>query len=140
MWNPLTLALAPIRIVELLEEGVTHAAALNRNAERVLQELAEAREVFAEAMLKMDRLSDQGDRVLAQIADAERSVERLLAGRDDLVDAANAAREQLRESQQTLAEANERFGRALEMAEPIDRMTTRAARIADRLRPGDGGQ
>jgi chromosome segregation ATPase len=139
MLNPLNLALAPLRIVELLEEGSAQARELNRNADRVLAELAEAREVFAEAMLKMDRLSDQGDRVLAQLADAEQSVERLLGGRDDLVEAANAARRQLRESQETLAEANERFGRALEMAEPLDRMTTRAARIADRLRPGDGG-
>src|SRR3954468_4963255 len=105
MLNPLTLLLAPIRIVELLEDGITLGAALNRNAERVLRELEEAREVFAEAMLKMDRLSEQGDRVLAQISEAERSVELLLGGRDDLVEAANAAREQLRESQATLAEA-----------------------------------
>src|SRR3954453_16755012 len=98
MLNPLSLLLAPIRIVELLEDGISQGAALNRNAERVLHELSEAREVFAQAMLKMDRLSDQGDRVLAQLTDAERSVERLMGGRDDLVEAANAAREQLRES------------------------------------------
>jgi ABC-type transporter Mla subunit MlaD len=125
--------------------------------------------VFAEAMLKVDRLSGQGDRVLAQIADAERFAGTLMEGGDDLVaaarsatmeaaaaraaidatrptaellaeraqpmiDAAVAAREQLRETQAVLEEANERFGRALEMAEPIDRMTARAARIAGTLR------
>jgi chromosome segregation ATPase len=137
--NPLNLVLAPLRIVELLEEGVAQARELNRHADRVLEELDRAQDVFADAMLRMDRLSDQGDRVLVQIADAERSVERLLAGRDDLVEAANAARAELRESQATLQEANDRFGRALEMAEPLDRMTTRAAKIAERLRPGDGG-
>jgi ABC-type transporter Mla subunit MlaD len=108
--------------------------ALNERADLVLEELADAREVFAEAMLKVDRLSDQGDRVLAQIADSERFVATLTSGGDDLVTAATLAREQLRDTQSVLEEANERFGRALEMAEPIDRMTTRAAKIAGSLR------
>jgi hypothetical protein len=62
--------------------------------------------VFAAAMLKFDR------------------------GTNELV----AAREQLRESQEVLAGADERIARALEMAEPLDRITTRAARIAGSLR------
>jgi tetratricopeptide (TPR) repeat protein len=136
--NPLNLLLAPLRMVELMERGLEQMEALNAHAERVLKELDEAEAVFGEAMVRMDRVNDQADRVLAQIAKADQSVERLLEGRDDLVDAANAARRQLRESQHTLEEANDRFGRALEMAEPIDRMTTRAAKIAERLRPGDG--
>jgi chromosome segregation ATPase len=164
MWNALTLPFAAlrslIRAVDLLEQAVAQAAGLNQGADEarellraglermdamneradlVLRELADAREVFAEAMAKVDRLSEQGDRMLVQIADAERQVDRLLTGRDDLVEAANAARRQLEASQATLAEANERFGRALEMAEPLDRMTTRAARIAERLRPGESG-
>jgi chromosome segregation ATPase len=150
------------RVVDLLEEGVAQVTALNEGADDarrllaaglerldtvneradlVLEELAAAREVFAEAMLRVDRLTEQGDRVSGQIADAERLVSTLTAGGNDLVAAAAAAREQLQETQTVLVEANERVGRALEMAEPIDRMTTRAARIAGSLRrdsgPGD---
>jgi hypothetical protein len=162
MWNPLSIpmtalaALAAVpRALDLLEQAVAQAAALNEGADearvllaaglermdlmneradQVLEELAGAREVFAEAMLKVDRLSEQGDRVLAQIEDAERLATTLTSGGDDLVAAADRARAQLSETQAVLVEANDRFGRALEMAEPIDRMTARAARIAGSLR------
>ena len=141
MWNPLTLPLAALNAAatlpravvavasgaDALERAVAEAVALNgqardarelmaaglermdtmnQRADLVLQELAEAREVFAAAMLKFDR------------------------GTNELV----AAREQLRESQGILADANERIGRALDMAEPLDRMTARAARLAGSLR------
>jgi hypothetical protein len=99
--------------LELMDAGLGRMDAMNERADLVLQELAEAREVFAAAMLKFDH----GTRELT------------------------AAREQLRESQGVLAEANDRVGRAIEMAEPIDRMTTRAAKIAGSLRrdSGDAG-
>jgi hypothetical protein len=141
MWNPLSLTVAAlnaaatvpralqavIRGVDALERAVAEAVALNegardarelmaaglermdtmnQRADLVLQELAEAREVFAAAMLKFDR------------------------GTNELV----AAREQLAASQSVLGEASERIGRALEIAEPLDRMTTRAAKIAGSLR------
>jgi ABC-type transporter Mla subunit MlaD len=122
----------------LLGAGLERMDAMNERADLVLEELAATREVFAEAMLRVDRLTEQGDRVSGQIADAERLVSTLTAGGDDLVTAAAAAREQLRETQKVLEEANERFGRALEMAEPIDRMTARAARIAGSLRRDSG--
>jgi ABC-type transporter Mla subunit MlaD len=122
----------------LLAAGIERMDSMNAKADLVLDELAAAREVFAEAMLKVDRLSEQTDRVLAQIANAERHVATLTGGGDDLVAAATAAREQLRETQGVLEEANQRFGRALEMAEPLDRMTTRAARIAGSLRRDTG--
>jgi chromosome segregation ATPase len=146
MWNPLTIAAGAVsvaanlpraiesvaRSADLLERANAQAAALNERADDarelmqaglermdamneraglVLQELAEAREVFAAAMLKFDR------------------------GTNELV----AAREQLRESQGALAEAHGSVQRALEMAEPLDRMTTRAARIAGSLRRDPDG-
>src|SRR4051794_34635314 len=127
MLNPLAIASAVLttaanlpgaiesiaRSADLLERANAQAEELNRRGDVVLQELAEAREVFAAAMLKFDR------------------------GTNELV----AARDQLRESRAILADANERIGRALEMAEPLDRMTTRAARIAGTLRrdPADDG-
>jgi ABC-type transporter Mla subunit MlaD len=125
---------------QLLTAGLDRMDALNERADLVLEELAEARAVFAGAMLKLDRLSDQGDRVTAQVADAERLVASLTAGGDDLVAAAGAAREQLRETQMVLERASDQFARALEMAEPFDRMTSRAARIAGSLRRDAGDE
>jgi lipopolysaccharide biosynthesis regulator YciM len=138
MWNPLTLPLAAVgaltaiprglaaveRGADLLEDALVQAAALNRRAEEILDELAAARETFAEAMLKLDRLSEQGDRVLGRA--------------QHMIDAAHAARQQLEESQGELARANDQISKALDMAEPLDRMTTRAAKIAGSLRRDSG--
>jgi methyl-accepting chemotaxis protein len=123
----------------LLAAGLERMDAMNERADLVLEELAAAREVFAEAMLKVDRLNDQGARVLDKLDDADAIADRLSAGADRLVASAAAASEQLSESQELLREANERVGRALEMAEPLDRMTTRAARIAGTLRRDSNG-
>jgi chromosome segregation ATPase len=148
MWSPLSIPLAALstlatvpralaavaRTPDLMEAGLERMDALNERADLVLAELADARATFAEAMVKVDRLSDQSDRVLEQVAEAEEWVARLTGGGDKLLTEASAARGQLRETQAVLEEASERVQRALEMAEPLDRMTARAARIAGSLR------
>jgi ABC-type transporter Mla subunit MlaD len=125
---------------QLLAAGLERMDAMNERADLVLEELAEARAVFAQAMDRLDRIGDQGERVLEQIAEAERVVGTLLEGGDQLVNASVTAREQLKETQGVLERANEQFERALDMAAPLDRMTSRAAQIAGSLRrdPGDG--
>jgi ABC-type transporter Mla subunit MlaD len=118
----------------LMAAGLERVDALNERSGAVLEELAEARATFAEAMVKVDRLSDQGDRVLDEIAGSRDLVARLMAGGDDLVAAGDRAAGQLRVTQAELEKANEQVARALEMAEPLDRMTTRAQKIAGTLR------
>ena len=49
-----------------------------------------------------------------------------------MIAAAEQARDQLRETQAVLERASEQIARALEMAEPLDRMTTRAQKLLRR--------
>ncbi|MEA2457882.1 MAG: hypothetical protein QOC95_854 [Thermoleophilaceae bacterium] len=143
------------RAVLLLEQAVAQAAALNETGEEarrllvaslervdqlnergdlVLAELAEARETFAEAMERVDRLGEQGALVLAAIEATRPTAERIADHAEPMVAAAQSASAQLRETQAELERANEQVARALEMAEPLDRMTSRAQKLAGTLR------
>ena len=147
MWNPLTFALGALNVAaalpravesvarsaDLLERANAEAAALNRQAD-------EARELMRAGLDRMDAMNEQARLVLQELAEAREVFAAAMLKFDRGVDEVAAAREQLRHSGTTLADANERIGRALEMAEPIDRMTARAARIAGSLRRDpDGG-
>jgi ABC-type transporter Mla subunit MlaD len=152
MWNPLSLPFAVMgavaavpRAVVLLEQAVAQAAALNERGDLILEELAEARATFAEAMLAVDRLGEHGDRA-TQAAEAaveaieatRPTAERIANHAEPMIEAAERASEQLRETQAELARANEQVARVLEMAEPLDRMTTRAQKLAGTLRRDSG--
>jgi ABC-type transporter Mla subunit MlaD len=155
MSNPLSLPFALIgalaalpRALLLLEQAVVQAAALNetgaaalirmdelnKRGDLVLEELAEARETFAEAMIQIDRLTAHGDAAVKAIEATRPTAERIAAQAKPMIEEARRARDQLRESHAELARANEQVARVLEMAEPLDRMTTRAQKIAGTLR------
>jgi ABC-type transporter Mla subunit MlaD len=144
MWNPLSVPFAVLeaivaipRGVAVLEEAVAQAAALNERGDLVLEELAEARATFAEAMLQIDRLTEHGDAAIAAIESTRPTAERIAASAEPMIEAAGRARDQLKDAQAELARANEQLARALEMAEPLDRMTSRAQKLAGSLRRGD---
>ena len=155
MWNPLSLpfalagAVASVpRGVLLLEQAVAQAAALNETGraalgrmdeltergDLVLEELAVARETFAEAMLQIDRLTAHGDAAVQAIEATRPTAELIAEHAGSMIEAAQRASQQLRETQAELERANEQVARVLEMAEPLDRMTTRAQKLAGTLR------
>ena len=113
---------------------------MNERADLVLEELADGARRLRRGHEGSTGSATQRERVLQQIAEAEPVAGTLLEGGDKLVDASVTAREQLKETQGVLERANEQFERALEMAEPLDRMTTRAARIAGTLRRDSGDE
>jgi len=153
MWNPLSLPFALLgavaavpRAVGLLEQAVQQAAALNETGiealkridelnergDLVLKELAEARATFAEATIQIDRLLEQGDAAVKAIEATRPTAEKIAASAEPMIAAAKEAREQLRATHAELERANEQVSRALEMAEPLDRMTTRAQKMLRR--------
>jgi hypothetical protein len=146
MWNPLSLPLALLgavaavpRAMMLLEEAVVQAAALNetgsaalkrvdelnKRGDLVLAELAEASETFAQAR-------EEARLAVAAIEAARPTAERIADSAGPMIAAAEQARDQLRETQAVLERASEQIARALEMAEPLDRMTTRAQKLLRR--------
>jgi hypothetical protein len=141
MWNPLSLAVATLNLAvsvpralnsvaradDLLERAIAEAEALNRSA-------GDARELMVAGLERMDAMNERADLVLEELAEAREVFAAAMLKFEHGTRELTAAREQLRESQGVLAEANDRVGRAIEMAEPIDRMTTRAAKIAGSLR------
>ena len=125
----------------LLETALGRTDALNRTGDRMIEELASAREVFAGAMLRIDRLSDQGDRLLTELAAAREelaaarpSAERIAEEAGPMIRAAAEARDQLAASQAELARANDQVARVIEMAQPLDNLTSRVERLASGLR------
>ena len=84
------------------------------------------------------RATEEAERTRKLLEETRPSAEELAGQAGPMVEAAHAAREQLRETQEVLERASEQFARALEMAEPLDRMTTRAAKIAGTLRRDSG--